>query len=152
MSTAALNKNPFQAYKTTSLTTATPGQLVLMLFDGVIRFCQQAENGFKLEDHAEKNVQVNTNILKARNIILELSNSLDHEQGGEVSENFLRLYEYCDRRLHEINMEKEPEGLLEVINHFNGLRSAWSTMLERGGSPMSESEFTKWQDETQQSQ
>ncbi len=149
MSTIALNKNPFQAYKTTSLTTATPGQLVLMLFDGVIRFCHQAERGFNIEDPSEKNVQINANILKARNIILELSNCLDHKQGGDVSQNFLRLYEYCDRRLNEINMKKKPDGLKEVINHFSGLRSAWSTMLERGGSPMSESEFTAWQNEAQ---
>lgn len=149
MSGSLLNKNPFEAYKTAATTTATPGQLVLMLYDGVIRFVQQAIISFDITDPAEMNSSVNTNLVKAQNIIFELANSLDHTKGGNVAENFLRIYDYCDRRIHTANMEKSSEGLDEVINHFVGLRDAWSTMLERGGSPMSENEFETWQSEAE---
>lgn len=149
MMSGTTSKNPFQAYKTTAMNTANPGQIVLMLYDGVIRFCQQAVNGFEFEDIAQRNSHINIHIVKAQNIILELNNNLDHGKGGEIAQNFQQLYEYCERKLHECNMEKTSEGILEVMGHFSGLRSAWSAMLERGGSSMSETEFEAWQDEIQ---
>lgn len=133
--------NPLDAYKKSAATTATPGQLVLMLFDGVIRFTRLALTGFEIDDPATRFRTINDNIIRAQDIIFELIQSLNHKDGGEVSRNFLKLYDYCERRLHTSNMEKSPEGLHQVIHHFGQLRDAWAMMLDRGGQPMSPEEY-----------
>lgn len=136
-----LRGNPLDAYKRSATTTATPGQLVLMLYDGIIRFCQNALDGIEIEDIGERNAVVNNNIVKAQNIIYELIQSLNHDEGGDVAGNFLQLYDYCERLLHESNMNKDADGLRRAIWHFSELRNAWATMLDRGGQPMTREEF-----------
>ncbi len=137
----ALRGNPLDAYKKSATTTATPGQLVLMLYDGIIRFCRLALTGFDKDDPAERIATINDNIIRAQDIIYELIQSLDHKQGADVAGNFLQLYDYCERRLHESNMNKTPDGIEATIQHISELRNAWAMMLERGGQPMTQEEF-----------
>lgn len=127
------HKNPWQSYRQVATRTASPGQLVLMLYEGAIRFLERAQAGFRLEDPVEFNTTINNNILRAQDIIRELDFSLNVEQGGELAIQLRRLYDYFDRVLLEANLRKDPQGIVEVIRRITDLRDAWATMLAQQG-------------------
>ncbi len=126
-------KNPWQSYRQVATRTASPGQLVLMLYEGAIRFLDRAQAGFQLEDPVELNTTVNNNIIRAQEIIRELDCSLNLDQGGELAVQLRRLYDYFDRILLESNIRKDPKGVIEVIARLGVLRDAWATMLRKQG-------------------
>ena len=126
-------KNPWQSYRQVATRTASPGQLVLMLYEGAIRFLERAQAGFQLEDPVEFNTTINDNILRAQDIIRELDFSLNVEQGGELAIQLRRLYDYFDRVLLEANLRKDPTGIGEVIKRITVVRDAWETMLAQQG-------------------
>lgn len=123
-------RSPLQSYKTISLETAPPGQLVLMLFDGAIKFLERAKLGFGIEDPVEMNETVHNNITRAQDIINELNSTLNMDQGGEVAVVLRDLYVYLDNRLFESNIRKELEGVQEVIDRLGTVQAGWSEMLE----------------------
>ena len=123
-------RSPLQSYKTISLETAPPGQLVLMLFDGAIKFLERAKLGFGIEDPVEMNETVHNNITRAQDIINELNSTLDMDQGGEVAVVLRDLYVYLDNKLFESNIRKELEGVQEVIDRLSTVQAGWSEMLE----------------------
>ena len=114
--------------------TAPPGQLVLMLYDGILRFLEQSLTGFSKEDPAEHNSTISNNVVRAQDIIRELARSLNVSQGGTLALELERLYDYFDRRLTESNVHKQPDGIQEVIGRVSILRTAWASML-RGEGP-----------------
>ncbi len=122
--------NPWASYRSVATRTASPGQLVLMLFDGAIRFLENSLTGFGLEDLAESYQLISNNVLRAQAIIHELNMSLDLEQGGQVAATLRQLYNYFDRRLDESNLKKIPEGIEEVLKRMIVLRDAWAQMLQ----------------------
>src|ERR1041384_3236615 len=128
-----LQKNPWQSYRQVATTTASPGQLILMLYEGALRFLELAHRGFSEEDPLQFNQTINNNILKAQAIINELNLTLNMEAGGQFSQNMRRLYSYLERRLQESNQYKQQEGLNEVIQRLTVLRDAWSEMLSKQG-------------------
>ena len=123
-------RSPLQSYKTISLETAPPGQLVLMLFDGAIKFLERAKLGFGIEDPVEMNETVHNNITRAQDIINELNSTLNMDQGGEIAVVMRDLYVYLDNRLFESNIRKELEGVQEVIDRLSTVQAGWSEMLE----------------------
>lgn len=125
--------NPWQSYRQVATQTASPGQLVLMLFDGAIRFLDRALAGFDLEDPVEFNSTVNNNIIRAQDIIRELDHSLNMEVGGDFATTMRRLYRYFDERLVESNMKKEADGIRVVVRMVTTLRDAWAEMLAGRG-------------------
>jgi len=125
--------NPWQSYRQVATHTASPGQLVLMLYEGAIRFLERALGGFDLEDPVESVATINNNILRAQDIIRELDFSLNMADGGDLAYELRRLYDYFDRVLMESNLKKEPTGINEVIARVTVLRDAWATMLRKEG-------------------
>ena len=124
-------RSPLQSYKTISLETAPPGQLVLMLFDGAIKFLERAKLGFGIEDPVEMNETVHNNITRAQDIINELNGTLNMDQGGEIAVVLRDLYVYMENKLFESNIRKEIEGVQEVIDRLSTLQEGWSEMLEQ---------------------
>ena len=124
-------RNPLQSYKTISLETAPPGRLVLMLFDGAIKFLEKAMLGFDLEDPVEMNETVHNNITRAQDIINELNSTLNMDQGGEIAVVLRDLYVYLDNKLFESNIRKESKGVQEVIDRLSTVQEGWSEMLEQ---------------------
>lgn len=122
--------NPWQSYRQVATQTAPPGQLVLMLYEGAIRFLECALGGFAKDDPAEFNLTINNNVLRAQEIIRELNVSLNMEDGGPFADNLRRLYDYLDRRLTDSNLKKEDTGIKEVIQRLSVLRDAWAAMLQ----------------------
>jgi flagellar protein FliS len=109
--------------------TASPGQLVLLLYDGALRFLEQARLGFACDDPKAFNESINNNVVRAQAIINELNGSLDMRAGGEFSLKLRALYEYLDRRLFESNLHKEEKGIDEAIQRLTVLRDSWAEML-----------------------
>jgi flagellar protein FliS len=127
--------NPWKSYRQVATQTAPPGQLVLMLYDGAIRFLDRARAGFSREDPAEFNETINNNIQRAQDILNELNASLNLEAGGELAATLRRLYLYLDWRLLQSNLKKEAAGVEEAIERLTVLREAWATMLA-GQTPL----------------
>ena|ERR1022692_1673428 len=125
--------NHFTSYRKVATLTASPGQLVLMLYDGAIRSLERALPGFELADPAQANMTIHNNIQRALDIIRELNQVLNMEEGGECAVTLRQLYDYFDRRLRESNLRKKPAGVHEVIRHISELRGAWATMLSQHG-------------------
>lgn len=112
--------NPYQQYKKTQVDTADQGKLVVMLYDGAIRFINIA-----LEEIEKKNIEkIHNNIIKAQDIIIELAVSLDMS-AGDFSESLFSLYMYMNNRLVEANIKKENAPLIEVRGYLMELRDAW---------------------------
>lgn len=127
--------NPWKSYRETATLTAPPGQVVLMLYEGAIRYLECSLPGFSLDDPAEANMTIHNNLQRAQKIVRQLNGALDMEQGGELAEHLRRLYNYFERRIRESNVNKNPSGVGEVIGHLNVLRDAWATMLVNQNSP-----------------
>ena len=128
-----LSRNkPWESYRKVATQTATPGQLVLMLYDGAIKFLEKALTGFEYDDPLMFNQTINNNVLRAQAIIHEMNATLNMEAGGEVSSNFRRLYNYLYRRLTVANRTKQKAPVQEVISRVRELRDSWAEMLRRG--------------------
>ena len=123
--------NPCQSYRAVATQTASPGQLVLMLYDGAVRFLEQARAGFSKDDPLEFNQTINNNVLRAQAIIHELNDTLNLEAGGELAATLRALYHYMDQRLHESNQHKREDGIVDVIKRLTTLRDAWAEMLQQ---------------------
>ena len=115
-------KNPYNQYKLTEINTANQGKLIVMLYDGAIKFLNIALNNMDIKTYDV----VNTNILKAQDIITELLLSLNMKEGGEISSNLFNLYLYFKKRLLEANIQKSSEIVQEVLNHLTLLRESWN--------------------------
>jgi flagellar protein FliS len=128
MSSAA---HPYaRAYQVQSILTASPGQLVLMMYDGALRFMAQARAGFALPEDSPRRIEtIHTALLRAQAVITELRATLDHQAGGEVSTTLDRLYEYHLRRLFEANLRKDETPVIEVEGLVRVLRDSWAEML-----------------------
>jgi flagellar protein FliS len=119
-----------RTYQTQSILTASPGQLVLMMYDGALRFMAQARAAFALpEDRLERIQLINTALLRAQAVIGELRSNLDHRAGGEIAVNLDRLYDYHLRLLQRANLRKEEAPVIEVERLVRNLRDGWAEML-----------------------
>ena len=119
-----------RAYQQQSILTASPGQLVLLMYDGALRFMAQAHAGFALpEDNPRRIETIHTALLRAQAILSELRANLDLEAGGDIAANLDRLYDYHLRRLFECNLRKDEAPLIEVEGLVRTLRDAWAEML-----------------------
>ena len=113
--------NPYNQYKETQITTANQGKLIVMLYDGAIKFLNIALDNMD----PKKYDVVNNNIIKAQDIITELLLSLNMDQGGEISRNLFSLYMYFKKQLLEANIKKDPENIRHVLKLLKELREAW---------------------------
>jgi flagellar protein FliS len=110
------------AYKQQSILTATPGQLVVMLYDGCLRFLYQAAHALRDGDVGESNVRLS----RAEAIIEELHATLDLEQGGVVASRLQGIYTFCSKHLVEARMARDPEMVDKVSELLSELREAWA--------------------------
>jgi len=124
-----LAANPYQAreYLKTKVQTASKEQIILMLFDGVLRFCEQGKTAI-----IAKEIENSHNALvRAQAIILELVYALNHKEGGEIAGNLAQLYSYSLQQLIQANMLKETEPI-DVVQHiFRDIREGWLVAMEQ---------------------
>src|SRR5688572_17889972 len=104
-----------RTYRTNAVLTASPGQLVLMLYDGALKALGLALEGFnEPADNPRRIELINQQLLKAQAILNELQNGLNLEAGGDFARTMHRLYDYHSRRLMEANLRKQVEPVIEV--------------------------------------
>src|SRR5690242_7882581 len=103
------------AYRQNSVQTASPGQLILMLFDGALRFMGCALQGFEGSDPLSRNEAIHVNLVKTQAIIDELQLSLNMEVGGEFARTMSSLYDFLRGQLRDANLRKESAPVHVVI-------------------------------------
>ena len=113
-------------YRKSSVGAASPLQLVIMLYDGALRFMEAGRHAMLRRDVYSQN----DNITKAQRIVGELIATLDMDQGGEVAKNLVALYTYVYEKLVEANLEDKPELIQECATIVSELRESW-VELER---------------------
>ncbi|HHX01626.1 MAG TPA: flagellar export chaperone FliS [Firmicutes bacterium] len=121
MSTHAL-----QTYKQVQVSTASAGELILMLFDGAIRFANQALSCMEQSDLAG----ANDKLLKAQDIVYELIVALNLEV-GEIARNLYRLYMFINQLLIQANVSKDPKLVQQAVGMLTELRTMWHEVVER---------------------
>jgi flagellar secretion chaperone FliS len=110
------------AYKQQSVLTATRGQLVVMLYDGCLRFLNQAAYAMREGQLGESERRLK----RAEAIIDELLATLDLERGGVVASRLQGIYVFCTRHLIEARAERDPEMIEKVAELLAELRDAWA--------------------------
>ncbi len=129
-----------RTYRANAILTASPGQLVLMLYDGALKALALAREAFEAAPENPRRIQdINQQLLKAQAILSELQNGLNHEAGGDFARTMHRLYDSHDRRLLEANMRKTVEPVIEVERLVRELRDAWAQMLTQQDQTPAES-------------
>jgi len=110
--------------------TASPGELISMLYDALLRNLSRAEGGL-----ASRDIEVAHHaLLKSQDIVLELMSSLNLEAEGEagsIARQMAPLYEYMYRRLLDASMHKETAPIAEVRRLVEPVREAWRFALEQ---------------------
>lgn len=120
----AVMKNPYAAYANNKITTASPAELTLMLYEGAIKFCNIAIVAIENKDIEKAHV----NIMKAEKIIREFRATLDNKY--PVAKDFDAVYVYLLRRLQAANLKKDPEILEEVLKHLRTMRDTWKEVMK----------------------
>jgi flagellar protein FliS len=116
--------NGFNTYQETAITTQSRGRLVVMLYDGAIKFLRQAIQDLQRNDMAAKGKHIG----KAQDILFELNTVLNMEQGGQVAQNLRSLYTFMHRHLSEANLKKDTRKIQEVIGILEELNQGWRTI------------------------
>ena len=114
--------NAYQKYKNTQIETANQEKLLIMMYNGAIKFSKQAKEAINRSDYEA----VNNFLVRTQAILLELQATLDHQKGGEIAENLDALYDYMKRRLTDANVNKEKEPINEVLDMLTELKETWS--------------------------
>ncbi|MGI9862412.1 flagellar export chaperone FliS [Moorella naiadis] len=115
-----LVNNPYQAYQENQVQTLSQEKLVLMLYDGALRFCRQGLAAVEEKDYAA----VSKNLGRAEDILSELMVTLNREV-GDIAENLFKLYEFMYRHLVQANVKKSANMINEVIDLLRQLRDTW---------------------------
>ena len=117
------------AYRQNSVQTASPGHLILMLFDGALRFMTRALEGFEQTEVIPRNEAVHVNLIKTQAIIDELQTSLNLEAGGEFARTMSALYDFMRDQLRVANIRKDSAPVQIVMKLLGDIRGTWSAML-----------------------
>lgn len=113
-------------YRKNAVNGASPLQLVVMLYDGALRFMEAGKHAMAHRDIPKQN----ESLQHAQKILLELMACLDMESGGEIARNLMSLYTYVVNELIEANVADKPEGIDRSIRVMSDLRESWVQISE----------------------
>jgi len=112
------------AYQENRVMTQTPGRVVVMLYEGAVKFLKQAIR----EMEAGKYIEKGKSISRAVDIIQELNVTLNMEAGGEIAKNLRQLYAFMLDRLFQANIRKDAGMIRETIKVLEGLNESWKAV------------------------
>jgi len=128
----------YAQYRTITTQTASPGDLLLQLYQAAIKNIGQAMTAITRND-----VPVaHAHIMRAQEILVELQRTLDHEQGGDIAVRLDALYTYMRQRLVTANIEKKTEPLTEIQELLRQLLAAWQVAVQDARRPANQSTIT----------
>lgn len=116
--------NGVDIYKEHTVSTQSKGRLIVMLYEGAIKFMKLAIKELDAGNFAGKGKYIN----KTLDIITELNAVLDIDSGGEVAMNLRNLYQYMIKRLNEANIQKDPNMIRDVIKLMEELNESWKAV------------------------
>jgi flagellar secretion chaperone FliS len=114
--------NHAQEYRKNAVLGASPAQLVVMLYDGALRFIEGGRIAMRAKDLPRQNEALQ----RAQKIVVELLSTLDREQGGEIASNLASLYTFVLDKLMEANVYDRESALDEAVGPILELRDAWA--------------------------
>ncbi len=117
-----------QAYFQTQVATTSQADLLLLLYEGAIKFLKMAKVKIDERDYAEKGILIS----KAMDVIAELDSSLNVQKGGDLAQNLHHLYFFCNTRLLKANMNLDKSIIDEVIKVLTGLQEAFQQIIREG--------------------
>lgn len=125
----ALAQNPYAQYKQQAITTASPEKLLIMLFDGAIRFSGQARKALK-----EKNIEKsNYFLVRCQDIVFELMGSLNMDY--EISQSLFQMYEYINYNFQQANIHKDLKYVDEAEQYLKEFREIWVQAAKLANNP-----------------
>ncbi len=116
--------NGISAYQDGSVTTQSKGRLIVLLYEGAIKFMKLAIKEIEAGNQEAKGQYIN----KAQDIINELNVVLDMDAGGEIATNLRKLYGFMQKRLSEANIKRDPQIIREVIKLMEELNQSWKAI------------------------
>lgn len=116
--------NPYNKYRTNAINSATPEELTLMLYDGALKFCNQAMAAYEANDF----MKFNRLIQRVEDIIREFQITLNRKY--EISEQFDMMYDYIYRCLVKSNISKNVEFLTEATDLIRSMRDTWKEAMK----------------------
>lgn len=133
MSNPYLANESYDSYRSVDLeakaATASPYELVLVLFDGLLDELARARGHIEAKHYQEKG----RSLEKCLNILNGLNSALDYDNGGEVVQGLSRLYDYCIYRLSDVSVSLSLEGLEEVVHLLEVVREGWDGVNAQRG-------------------
>ena len=121
--------NSYQQYKKHNVMMANPMELVIMLYNGIIKRLRQAEIAID-----EKDIEAaNEHLQNAQDIVIELMMGLDLSYG--IAQNLLNIYEFVHHQITSINVSKQADDIEPLVSILTSLRDAWEQVHHenRGG-------------------
>lgn len=119
--------NPYQKYKQTSVVSASREKLLLMMYEGAIKFTKQAITAAEEKKIAERC----TFIGRAYDIVMELNNTLDHKIGGDIAKNLEQLYMFITEQYTKANISGSTEPLKNALKVLENLYEGWVGAIEK---------------------
>ena len=116
--------NGIAAYQENTITTQSKGRLIVMLYDGAIKFMKLAIEEMEKNNNESKSLYIN----KAQDIINELNAVLDMDAGGEIATNLRKLYCFMSNRLSEANIKRDAQMVRDVIKLMEELNQGWKAI------------------------
>ncbi len=116
--------NGIAAYQDSTVSTQSKGRLIVMLYDGAIKFMRLAIKELEANSYEAKGHYIN----KAQDIINELNVVLDMDAGGEIAANLRKLYYFMSNRLSEANIKRDPQMIRDVIKLMEELNQSWKAI------------------------
>ena len=113
--------NGVSAYQEAAVTTESKGRLIVMLYDGAIKFMRLAIRELEAKNYEAKGRYIG----RAQDIINELNTVLDMEAGGEIAANLRKLYVFMNGQLSKANTKRDPQMIREVITLMEELNKGW---------------------------
>lgn len=113
-----------QAYQHAAVATQSKGRLIVLLYDGAIKFMKLAIKELEARNYEAKGRYIG----RAQDIINELDAVLDVDAGGQIATNLRRLYGFMNRRLAEANTARDPQMIREVITLMEELSESWKAI------------------------
>jgi flagellar protein FliS len=113
-----------ETYQRVAIGTQSKGRLIVMLYDGAIKFLKLAIKELDAKNYAAKGQYIN----RAQDILNELNAVLDIEGGGEIAQNLRKLYMFMNRRLSQANAKRDPQMIHEVITLLEELNQSWKAI------------------------
>lgn len=114
-------------YGAVKVTTSSPGQLLVMLYDGLLRFLREARSAMAARDRR----RCGERISRSHAILAQLLATLDPSHNAQLCAHLQPLYVFCMQHLLRANVEQDPQKLDDLVRILTPLRDAWSTAVEQ---------------------